>query len=811
MNTFWQDIRYTFRTMRKKPAFAIFAVLTLALGIGVNTVVFSIANAVLLRPLPAKDPSALIRLYQKTGEGAVQQRFSYPNYADLRDRNSSLEGLAAVALVPFRLELQNESRQILVEAVSGNYFQVLQIQPEYGRTISIQDDMTGARPVALLSFRLWQQHFGGADNAGATTARLNGITYDVVGAMPATFTGTFAGARIDAWVPLSSSQSMINSLRDRSKSSVHLLGRLKQNVTIHQTNAELSSIFTNLSKAYPDANQGKTISTGAATLLHGRLRKGASFFFGVVLVLMGLVLFIACSNLAGMLVTRALERRREMAIRISIGANRRQLLFQMFTESVVIALLGGIAGLLIAVWFTNFIVSFWPVPTVPIAFNFAPDARVFLFCFGISMITGILMGLAPAMQSNQNDVVTALKEQTSGSLFQRVRLKSALVVIQVSLSLLLLICAALFVRSWLNAERLDPGFDSNNVLAMDLDLGDKGFTPEQSQRYFDQLLQRVRSLPRIVSASYADLAPMDLATGRTAAKIAGHAPPAGLDSISISSNRIDAGYFQAMKIPVQRGREFNEQDRTDSVFAVIINETMANRYWPDQDPLGKSIQIERTNKAFQPATIIGIVKDVRYRTPAEEPTPHIYLSFRQMNEQSMSLLVRTQGEPKAFVPQIEKEISMLHKDVQAFFARSMQEHLAFSLLPSKFGGTLLAFFGLLGLLLASIGIYAAISFQVAQRKKEIGIRMAVGASPAAILRLFISRGLRLTAGGAVAGIAAALLVTRLLSSLLVGVGTNDLLTFLAVPAFLLLVSFIACAIPAYRASKLDPLKSLRFE
>ncbi len=375
MQRLWQDIRYSLRIMRKKPAFTIFAVLTLALGIGVNTVVFSVANAILLRPLPVTDPDGLIRIYQRTAEGAVQSRFSYPDYKDLLNRSSSLDGIAAVSLNPFRLDAVDQSQQILGESISGNYFKVLGIEAFKGRTISAQDDAPGSRAVALISHQFWTQRFADDPAITGKTIRLNGSVHDVIGVMDSNFNGTFAGARIDVWVPLLSSESTMMSAwqNDRAKPAVQLLGRLKENVSIEQADAELVAIYSQLEKAYPDTNRGKRLFTAPATLLHGNLRKGATIFFAAVMALMGVVLFIACSNIASLLVTRAMERRREMAIRISLGANRKQLMLQLLTESLLFAFLGGLAGLAVAVWASKLIVTFWPVPTIPIHFDFGPD------------------------------------------------------------------------------------------------------------------------------------------------------------------------------------------------------------------------------------------------------------------------------------------------------------------------------------------------------------------------------------------------------------------------------------------------------
>jgi len=791
---------------RKKPAFAIFAILTLAIGIGINTTVFTLMNALLLRPLPVGHPEELVRLYQKTADGTLQQRFSYPDYEAMRDRNSSFSGTGAVALLPFQLEAASNDSQILGEAVSANYFSVLNVAPAAGRLLSAEDAKEGATPAAVISYAAWQQRFSGDPGILQQNMRLNGGVYAIVGVMNQKFLGTYPGARIDVWVSLTASPSILGSnwQTDTGKPSVQVIARLKPSTSTEQAYAELNAIAKHLEK--PERLAG--IEIAPATLLHGKLRKAASLFFIVLSALMGLVLLIACSNLAGLLLTKALERRREMAVRISLGADRARIAMQLLVENLLLAFAGGFVGLLAAYWCADLLVSLWPIPTVPVLFDLSPDWRIFTFAFSVSLLSGVLIGLTPLLQAARQDVMAMLKEEIGTSTHQRMRLKNALIVSQITFSMLLLICAGLFIRSWRNAQTLNPGFNYKNMLAMDISLSDRGYPEAQAIQYFDTLMQRVLAIPDVVSAAYSDLAPMDLATPRTKAQIQGQQPPAGQDSLLISSNRVSPGYFQAMQIPLLMGAEFTEKDDKNAPAVVIINETMAKRYWPGKNAIGKAF---KTGDTFETATVIGVAKDVKYRTPGEEPTPHMYLCYRQFDGSGLTLLVRTRQSPKALLKPIQTEMSLVDKDVKAFFARTMDEHLAFSLLPSKLGGSLLGVFGLIALLLASIGIYAAVSFHVAQRTREIGIRMAIGAKPGAILNVFVLEGLRLSVAGSLLGVIAALVVTRFLASLLIGIGVYDPVTFLAVPAILIVVSLIACSVPAYRASKLDPLRALRYE
>ncbi len=781
----------------------------LALGIGANTTVFTLVNAILLKPLPVAKPDQLVRIYELSPQGTSRQRLSYPDYRDYRDSASSFSGIAGVALMPFRIETESGTEEILGEAVTGNYFEVLGISVTPGRGILAADDDPGSDPVAVISHRLWLKNFNGDNSALQKTMKLNGRHYRIAGVMQSDFNGTYAGARIDCWVTLNASSRMLgmNWNTDRAIPAVHVVGRIIK-ASPEQAQAELNTIANRLAQSYPDTNRGKRIQLVSATLLHGNLRKGASIFFTAFMALMGLTLLITCSNLAGLLITKALQRKREIAIRLSLGADRKHLVYQLLTESLLMSTLGGIAGLFLSIWSGGLIISFWPIPSVPVHFDFTLDGNVLLFVFFTTLLTGVLLGIAPVLQSRNTDVVSALKEDAATSSLRKTRLKNALVALQICLSVVVLICAALFIRSWHFAQSGNPGFNPENMAAMDIDLKSRGFSNEQGLRYYAHLQERVAGLPGIESVTLSDLAPVDIATSREEAGIDGHQPPPESGPLLISSNRIAANYFRTTGIPLLRGREFTYQDHDTTPTVVIVNETFAQRFWRGQYPVGKSFTVGKDQKRV---TVIGVARDSKYRTPGEESTAHMYLSYQQFYEPGMTLLLRATTNPGAAIKLVRDEMEKIDPGIHAFFARTMKEHLAFSLLPSKLGGSFLTAFGLLGLLLASIGIYAAVSFHATQRIREVGIRMAVGATQLEILGMFVRHGLRLSLIGIGAGILVSLALTRLLSALLSGVSPTDPIAFALVPLFLVLVSLASCILPARKASMMNPLRALRYE
>ncbi len=808
METLLQDLRYGFRAISKSPGFTAMAVLSLALGIGLNSTIFSLVNAVLLRPLPVKDPDTLARIYSQSADGVTSLRFSYQDYADYRDRNQVFSELAGVNLTPVAMIADGQTDQLLAEIVSGNYFSALGVKADLGRTFFPEEDRAEGSRVAVISYNLWKRD----PELLGKSVQLNGDSYTVIGIAPKEFNGTFAGASIDAWVPMMQSAKWLSSdwLTNRNKPKFHTIGRLKPGVSIEQAQAAMNILAGQLEQAYPEIGKGKRIELGPATLVHGTRRKAISSFLSVIMAMVALVLLIACANVANLLLTRAVGRRREMAIRLALGASRLRLIRHLLTESVLLSLLGGAAGLLIAIWASDLLMAFNPIPTIPLRFNLSLDLRVFGFTLLVSLLTGIMLGLVPALRASKWELASTLKDEAGALASDRrkSRFRNLLVTAQVALSLVLLISAALFLQSLQKAQSASPGFDAQNALAMDIDLNPKGFSESQGKQFYRNLLERVAAIPDVQSVCMANLAPLDIATPMTGVRIEGYQPPPGQSAIRVSSNTISSDYFRTLGIPLLSGRDFSDRDNNESPLVAIINETFARRYFPGEDPLGKQFRQDEKESAVQ---IIGIARDAKYRTLGEDPTPHMYLPVLQNYNAGTTLLVRTKTDPAAMLSTVQRELQIIDKDVQGFFARTLVEHMGFSLLPARLAAALLGVFGLLALILAIIGVYGVVSYAVSQRTREIGIRIALGAGSTDILKLVMGQGMVSVLVGVGVGLAAAFALTRIFSSLLFGLSATDPATFILISLIMAGVALAACAVPARRATRVDPMVALRYE
>jgi putative ABC transport system permease protein len=810
------DLRFGLRTLSRSPGLAAAAVLVMGLGIGANATIFSLVNAVLLRPLPAAKPDELVRL-QGIGPDGGQQTTSYPDYADYRDQNEVFTGLAASSLIPVSLGGGDHAEQLLGEIVSGNYFSVLGVRPASGRIFLPAEDRPGADRIVVISHGLWRRRFASDPGVIGRTLVLNGGSFNVVGIAPQEFTGTFAGVFIDLWVPLQQAGSWLGPqwLSDRDSGGLRLIGRLKPGISLELAQTSLSALAARLAQDDPESRRGEGVVVSPATVLHGSLRGSVSAFLAIVMGVVGVVLLTACANLAGLLLVRAAGRRREMAIRLALGATRSRLARQVLTESLLLASLGGLAGVLLAVWTSQLMNLFNPLPpSIPIRFDLSPDARVLGFTLGLSLLSGLMVGVAPAFQATRSDPAPALKDE-SGSLAggpHRSRLRGVFVISQVAMSVILLIGAGLFLRSLRKARGIEPGFEPENALAIDIDLQSRAYSREQAERFYGEAIRRIAALPGVLSATVADLAPLDLATQTTGVVIEGQEPGPGRGSLLVSFNRIGSSYFETLRIPLLGGRDFTERDDAGRPGVVIINETMARRFWPGEDPVGRRFRLagdERRGLAASSVEVIGVAANVKYRTLGEDPQPHLYLPYRQNYDFARTLLVRTGRDPGGTIPAVQRELRGL--DQEGFFARTLVQHAGLSLLPARMAATLSAAFGTLTLLLAVVGVYGIVSYSVTQRTREIGVRMALGARPADLLRLVLGQGLKLIATGVAAGLAGAFLLTRFLSTLLYGVSPTDPLTFAGVALLLAGIALLATCVPARRAARLDPMVALRHE
>ncbi|MGH9848745.1 MAG: ABC transporter permease, partial [Blastocatellia bacterium] len=811
-----QDLRFGVRLLLKSPGFTLIAVLTLALGIGANTAIFSLINTVLLRPLAVAQPEQLVRIYTRGS-----QNTSFPNYRDLVAGNQVFSELAGHAVLPLNLGQGEAMSRVSGELVTGNYFAALGVSAVIGRTFGTETDgAVGAHPVAVVSHGFWQRRFNGDPALVGQTIALNGQQFTVIGIMPQGFRGTWPLVIApEAWVPVTMQPALLpgaDRLNNRGSGWFDVFGRLKPGVSLAQAQAAVVLQTKRLAETWPEQNRGLE----QAEVLPLDAIRGASFmrvvsvFAGLLSVLVGLVLLIACANVANLLLARAALRQQEIAVRLALGATRWRLLRQLLTESVLLALAGGAAGCLLALWLMGLVRAWRPPAQVPVPIEINPtlDMRMLGFTLLVSIVAGVIFGLAPAWQASRLALLPWLKEGRGaiGGRASRYSLRNILVVTQVAVSLLLLICAGLFLRSLGQAQSIDPGFETERVLTVALDLEPGGYDQSRGSVFYRQLLDQVERVPGVQAASLGANIPLTFSRISFEVAIEGR-DTAGGDFPVVDSNRVGPRYFETMGIPLLAGREFNRQDAAATTPVVIVNETMARRFWPGQNPLGRRLRIPQGNNTFSPYyEVIGLVKDSKYGTLGEEPKSFFYQAALQNYSRQTTLHVRTAGDPNALRKAVRESISALDKSLLVEVA-AMRENLALAVLPARVAASLLGLLGLLGLSLALVGIYGVISYAVSQRTGEIGLRMALGARPLDVFRLVLGQGMKLTLLGIGLGAAGALVLTRSLTSLLVGVSPTDPLTFATLVALFCLVALLACYLPARRASKVDPMIALRHE
>ncbi|MFN2455425.1 MAG: ABC transporter permease [Pyrinomonadaceae bacterium] len=818
MKTLWQDIRYGLRLLWKSPGFTIIAVLSLSLGIGANATIFAWVKTVLLRPLPGVEASDQLVAFHGVLTRSENRPIStsYPDYKDYRDRNEVFSGLFAYGLNPFNLSGgDSQPERIWGETVSGNYFDVLGVKPVKGRGFLPEEDATpGSHPVVVLSYRLWQRRYGGDPDLVGKTITLNNKNFTVVGIAPQQFAGTYVGLATELYVPL----AMIGEVKPdggslltrRGNQWLQVIGRLKPNVTFAQAQANTQSIARALAQEYPRTNDGHDV----ALFTLARDTDGAQVILlpvlTILMVVAGLVLLIACANVANLLLARAAARRREIGIRLALGASRGRIVRQLLTESVLLALLGGIAGLFIALWTAGSLGSFVPPIGLPVSLQVNLDARVLGFTFLVSLATGVLFGLAPALASSRPDLVSTLKDE-SGSVAGgrgKGRFRNSLVVAQIALSLVSLIGAGLFVRSLQRAQTISPGFDPDNVLLASFDLFPNGYDEARGTQFYRALTERVGNLPGVESVSLADSIPLGLlGNSSQGVSIEGYTPRRD-EELNFAYNTIAPGFLRTMRIPLASGREFEATDGEKSQGVVIINETAARRYFaPGQDADGKRLKDSNGHDLL----IVGVAKDIKYKTLNEPPKPYMYLPLFQNYTPDMTLVVRTKSNPLSVLSGVRNEVHALDANVALFNEKTLVEHAGVSLFAQRLAVTFLSVFGLLALALAAIGIYGVMAYSVAQRTHEIGVRMALGAQTSDVLKLITRQGFALAITGIGIGLLSALALTHLLTSLLYGVSAIDPLTFIVMPLLLGGVALLACYVPARRATKVDPMIALRHE
>jgi len=812
------DIKYGLRMLFRSPAFTAVAALSLALGIGANTAIFSLINILLLRPIPVAEPARLASVFTTDQRNPGNLPLSHLNYKDLRDQNQVFSGMAAFGFAQVNWSTGSASEQIPVQVVSGSYFSLLGSEPALGRGFLAEEDETPT-PVVILSHGFWERSLGSDRSIVGKTLTLNRMPFTVVGVAPKGFTGTLLGGGPSLWVPMSMHavvQPNFDWYDTRRGLFLFAFGRLKPGVTLEQAGANLQSVFAQLEQAFPTDNKGR--SAGAVPLLDARLNPGGQGGAQVVqismilMTIVGIVLLIACANIANLLLARANKRRKEIAIRLALGAGRTRLVRQLLTESILLAIIGGSLGLLLAYWLLGWLLTADLQLPIPIDDTVTIDGRVLGFTTLLALATGVLFGLAPAIQASRPDVVPVLKNEIvptgPGRGWMRVvSLRQVLVVSQVALSLVSLIAAGLFLRSLRDAQATDTGFETRGVLVMNVNLGREGYTPERGQLFFEQVVERVKGLPGVQHAAIAQNPP--LGGGFLRSVFPEGADTTTQDRILVQVNSVSPGYLEAIDVPLLRGRDLVAADATGAPQVVIINETMAGRFWPGQDALGKRFKFFGDE---QYTTVIGVAKDAKYNGIAEDPIPFIYQPIRQNYTPQATLHVRAAGDATGLAAPVRRQILEIDPTLSVFNVRTLEDQVSEALAPLRINVVVLATFGGLALLLASIGLYGVANYSVGQRTREIGVRMALGASPGSVLTLVLGHGLLLVGIGLGTGILLALLLSSAVPpDLLPNVSARDPWTFVATSTILGIVAGIASYLPARRATRIDPLIALRTE
>jgi putative ABC transport system permease protein len=809
MSNLWKDLRYAVRMMLRQPGFTVVAILTLGLGIGANSAIFSVVNAVLLRPLPYPAPEQLVMLWEsKTEQGLGGARFkgtvSFSNFKDWREQNDSFADLAAYQQAGYSLPGKDAPERVTGATVTPNFFDVIGVQPQMGRGFGEAGKQPGGSRLVVLSDALWRRNFGADARVIGKEITLSGEQYTVVGVMPAGF--QFPSRSTQLWTPLDLTP---DQLTNRDNHWLMVLGRLKPTSTLEQAQSGMSTIASRIEQQYPDIQAGRGVQLVS---LQEELVQFVRPALLVLLGAVGFVLLIACTNVANLLLARSAARRREIAIRTALGAGRWRLIRQFLTESVLLFILGGTLGLLISKWGVDLLVN-WASGFMPRAGEVRLDSRVVGFTLLLSLLTGVIFGLAPAIQSSKTDVQSALKEGgNSGQSPRRNWIRSALVVAEIAAALVLLVGAGLLIKSFTHLLNTDPGVQAENVLTMGLTLPQSLYSTHQSRTiFYRQVLERVGATPGVESAGVVNLLPIQNSGYNGKIWIEGEAVPQPGSEPIAEYRATSPDYFRALGIPLVQGRFFNQQDREKALPVAIINQTFVKRYLQGRDPLGSRIRKEDTEWL----TVVGVVGDVRQSGLTQNIMPEVYTPYAQPESgtltQGMTLVVRATGETAEVVSNVRRAVQQVDPNQPVHNVQTMQEVIYRSVSDRRLTMTLLTIFAGVALFLAMIGIYSVMSYVVTQNTREIGIRMALGAQGGDVLKLVVGQGLMLALVGIVVGLVASLALTRLIKSLLFGVTATDPLTFIYVSLFLVLVAVLACYLPARRATRVDPMVALRYE
>jgi macrolide transport system ATP-binding/permease protein len=815
----WSDVRYALRSMRKSPVFVVFVVSTLALGIGANTTVFTVINTLILNPLPVRNAAELAAIAAADSKSLSKTSATFPiSYVDLKDYQAgnevfrSLAGYTSPRVVTW--QESGAAQRLFSELVTSNYFSTLGLTPAKGRFfLAEEDSMPGARAVAVMNYATWQTRFGGVDDIIGKTLRLNGVVFTIIGVAPPQFIGVNAIFGPDLWIPATIAErflpnEMQNALSDRSKAVFQGVGRLRPGITRAQALANMATLASTLARAYPATNEGHTAAVRPIrdALLGSTMSESTAILFAstALLIVVGIVLLIACSNVANLLLARSAARQQEMAVRVAMGASRPRLVRQLLTESILLGLLSGVLGMFVGYAGLQFLFG-----RLPGAANFVTpkvDATVFVFALCISLATGFLFGALPALKSSRASVAEVLKEEsrTMGRGRKKVTVANALLVGQVAFSFLLLLTAALFLRGIRRAYEMDPGFQTARLAVFMTSPGQAGYGKPQTKAFYKEVRERVGRIAGVESVSWASNLPL-WARAINGLQVEGQRPRSQADKIRAIVNTVDLNYFATAGVAIESGREFTNLDRGTSSPVAIVNEKMAHDYWP-AGALGRRIQVPGEKQMRQ---IVGVARTANYSTWGEAPQLCVYVPLEQNHSDAMTLYVRTKGTPQQILIPVQREVRAAGPEILATDVRTGREIIDGGLFQARMGVGLLSVFGLLALGLASIGLYGILAYSVNQRKREIGLRMALGATRAGVLRLILQEGLSLVLTGVLIGFGAALMIGRLLSGMLYGVGASDPISVAGAALTMSTVALLACYLPARRASRVDPLVALR--
>jgi putative ABC transport system permease protein len=812
METFWQDLRFGFRQLLGKPGFTAIAILSLALGIGANTAIFSLVDAVLLRPLPFHDPDRLVMVWEDAAKIGFPRNTPAPaNYADWKAQNQVFEDMAAINWRTYNLTDEGEPEKVEAQGVTANFFQLLGVKPELGRVFTQEEDKPDGNKVALVSYGLWQRRFGGDPALIGKEILLDGQKHTVIGVTPPGF--QFLSKEISLWVPMAFSPQ---ELADRDSHYLTVVARMKPGVTLQGAGADIAAITQRIDRDHPTPG----FELGSVVIsMREQLSGDARPALIVLLVAVGFVLLIACANIANLLLSRGAARYREIAVRAALGAGRRRIIRQLLTESVLLAAAGGVFGLYFAWLSFSFLKQIIP-SGMALNAGVRIDARVFGFTLLLSLLTGIVFGLAPALQAAKVDLNEALKQGggRAGTGVGHRRLRSALVVIEIALALVLLVGAGLLIRAFLRLRALDIGLNPENALTLRTDLPPNkyGELPKRDA-FYRQVLERVRALPGVVSAGYTTAAPLTWKGGTNSFRVEGREPKPGQDA---QSRQVSTGYLETIGVKLRQGRFFDDHDGAQAQPVAVINETMARQFWAGESPLGKRFKFGLGE--FGPGdsqarwiTIVGVIGDVKEMGLEAPAKAEMFFPYQQMPQalwnMPRDLIIRATGDPMSVAAAARQAVWSVDPTQPVSNIRTMDEILAEEVAQRRIGMTLLGAFAALALALASLGIYGVLSYSVAQRTQEIGIRMALGAGQKDVLRIVLADGMRLAAAGVAIGLGASFALTRLMAGLLFGVSASDPRTLGGVTLLLITVAFVACFIPARRATKVDPIVALRTE